>query len=77
MDSPHLLANPIPDRSTELRPEQFAASHRLNAAAGSPGTCAELDRHDIAVVPQAVYQWGGYRYTNASDAIAAAKRGRK
>ena len=39
--------------------------------------CAELDRYDIAVVVQAVYEWDGYRYTNARDAIAAAKRGRK
>lgn len=23
------------------------------------------------------FLWGGYRYTNASDAIAAAKRGKK
>ena len=39
--------------------------------------CADLDRYNVAVVLQAVYEWGGYRYTNASDAIAAAKRGRK
>lgn len=36
-----------------------------------------LDRYDIAVVPHTVYEWGGYRNTNASAAIAAAKRGRK
>jgi hypothetical protein len=39
--------------------------------------CADLDRYNVAVVLQAVYEWGGYRYTNALDAIAAAKRGRK
>jgi hypothetical protein len=38
---------------------------------------AELDRYDVAVVLQAVYEWGGYRYTNVLDAIAAAKRGHK
>jgi len=27
-------------------------------------------------VLQAVYQWGGYRYSTPSDAIAAAKRNR-
>ena len=65
--------NPHPDPRA-LRLEQFAASHRATAAAGSPGVCAELDRYYIAVVLQAVYEWRGYRYTNASDAIAAAKR---
>lgn len=77
MDHPHPLADPVPDRAIELKLEQFAASHRGQAAAGSPGVCAELDRYDIAVVLQAVYEWGGYRYTNASDAIAAAKRSGK
>jgi hypothetical protein len=77
MDHPHPLADPVPDRAIDLKLEQFAASHRAQAAAGSPGVCADLDRYDIAVVLQAVYEWGGYRYTNASDAIAAAKRSGK
>jgi len=77
MDSHHPLADPVPDRAIELKLQEFAASHRSNAAAGSPTTCADLDRYDIAVVLQAVYEWGGYRYTNASDAIAAAKRNGK
>ena len=68
--------DPQPDLATELRLERFAASHRVHAAAGPPETCSELDRYDIAVVLQAVYEWGGYRYSNASDAIAAAKRSR-
>jgi hypothetical protein len=38
-------------------------------------TTALLKRFAIVTVPKAVYEWGGYRYTNASDAIAAAKRG--
>ena len=66
-----------PDAWNELKLERFAASHPASAAAGSPETCAELDRYDIAVVLKAAYEWGGYRYTNASDAIAAAKRNRK
>ena len=66
--------SPQPDGAIELRLEPFVASHRSTAAAGPPGVCAELDRYDIAVVLQAVYEWGGYRYTNATDAIAAAKR---
>jgi len=76
MDSPQPLTDPVPDRAVELKLHEFAASHRSNAAAGSPATCAELDRYDIAVVLQAVYEWGGYRYSNPSDAIAAAKRNR-
>lgn len=75
-----ITLNPYPDppldRAAELRLEQFAASHRANAAAGPPQTCLELDRYDIAVVLHAAYEWNGFRYSNASDAIAAAKRGR-
>lgn len=37
----------------------------------------ELDRYGIEVVPAKSYLWGGYRYTNARDALAAAKRGEK
>ena len=69
----HRLGDPVPDRAIELKLEQLAAYQ----APLPTGVCAELDRHDIAVVLQAVYKWGGYRYTNASDAIAAAKRGAK
>jgi hypothetical protein len=67
------LAGPIPDRAMDLKLQHFAAPRAPHAAA-SPNVCAELDRYDIAVVLQAVYEWGGYRYTNATDAIAAAKR---
>ena len=35
---------------------------------------AELKRHGIASVQLTVFEWRGYRYSNASDAIAAAKR---
>jgi hypothetical protein len=38
---------------------------------------AELERHGIERVPADVFLWGGYRYSNASDALAAAKRGAK
>jgi hypothetical protein len=34
----------------------------------------EFERHGIVPVQLTVFDWGGYRYTNASDAIAAAKR---
>jgi hypothetical protein len=39
-----------------------------------PNVRAQLDRYNIAMILQAVYEWGGYRYSNASDAIAAAER---
>ena len=74
MDRPHSLADPMP---IELKLGQLAASYRSHAAAGAPVICAELDRYDFAVVLKATYEWGGYRYDNASDAIAAAKRGGK
>jgi len=38
---------------------------------------AELDRYGIERVPANVYLWGGYRYSNARDALAAAKRSAK
>ena len=34
-----------------------------------------LAHFGIVAIPSTMYEWGGYRYTNASDAIAAAKRG--
>lgn len=69
--------DPLPDRAIQLQLQEYAAMPRPTAAAGPPETCAELDRYDVAVVLQAIYEWGGYRYTNASDAIAAAKRAAK
>ena len=35
---------------------------------------AELKRYRITPVQLTVFDWGGYRYTNVRDAIAAAKR---
>ena len=58
-----------------------AAEHkraRASAAAkdtSSDTTSALLKRYGITTVPRPTYEWGGYRYTNAHDAIAAAKRG--
>ena len=39
------------------------------------GADADLARLGIVAVPKTVFEWGGYRYTNAVDAIAAARRG--
>lgn len=35
---------------------------------------AQLEQYGIERVPADVYLWGGYRYSNARDALAAAKR---
>ena len=35
---------------------------------------SELSRLGIKRVPTVTYQWGDYRYGNARDAVAAAKR---
>jgi hypothetical protein len=39
-----------------------------------PTQQAELDGYGIERVPADVFLWGGYRYSNAHDALAAAKR---
>ena len=44
------------------------------SAAGADVPQSELDRYGIERVPADVYLWGGYRYSNARDALAAAKR---
>jgi len=36
---------------------------------------AELARYGIERVPADVFLWGGYRYSQARDALAAAKHG--
>jgi hypothetical protein len=41
---------------------------------GEKAVQAELDRYGIERVPTDAYLWGGYRYSNARDAIAAARR---
>jgi hypothetical protein len=37
-------------------------------------TGRELERHGIISHQHTSYEWNGYRYSNASDAIAAASR---
>ena len=34
----------------------------------------ELDKYGVTRVPADVFLWGDYRYSNARDALAAAKR---
>ena len=38
---------------------------------------SELDRYGIERVPADAFLWGGYRYSKAGDALAAAKRNAK
>lgn len=38
---------------------------------------AELDRLGINRVPTEVFVWGEFRYSNARDAVAAARRGER
>lgn len=38
---------------------------------------SELDRYGMERVPADVYLWGGYSYSSARDALAAAKRNAK
>lgn len=43
-------------------------------AEGEAALSAELTRLGIQSSTVAIYEWHGFRYTNASDAIAAARR---
>ena len=38
---------------------------------------AELDRLGIRRIPADVFVWGDFRYSNAHDAVAAARRAEK
>ena len=77
MDRPVPLADPTFDRPVELQLQSITPSPVPHAPAGSAAIDADLDQYDIAVTMKPIYEWGGFRYTNATDAIAAAKRGRK
>jgi len=58
----------------------FAASQWENeGGAMRPATIEaeighKLATHGITAIPLTVYEWSGYRYVNAKDAIAAAVR---
>jgi|KBSMisStandDraft_5_1062788.scaffolds.fasta_scaffold1340042_1 hypothetical protein len=59
------------DASDNWENEGGQASRRTGNPAASH---QELERLGIKSVATTTYEWGGYRYTNAADAIAAAKR---
>ena len=43
---------------------------------GEQAESAELERYGIVRVPADTFEWNGYRYTHARDALAAARRGK-
>jgi hypothetical protein len=78
-------AIPIDVRELEAALKKDAEREQLDAPGESPNpnnaenarlesVQSQLERYGIERVPADVFVWGRYRYTNASDAIAAAKR---
>ena len=76
-------AIPIDVRELEAALKRDAEREQLGADGESPSNAenslaesvpSQLEQYGIERVPADVFVWGGYRYTNASDAIAAAKR---
>jgi hypothetical protein len=55
-----------PDYSAAISPEPVDEK--------VPHQQALLDELGITARPHTAYEWNGYRYTNAADAIAAARR---
>ncbi|HKX91214.1 MAG TPA: hypothetical protein VJM15_02155 [Sphingomicrobium sp.] len=51
-----------------------AAGPAMPVAPASAAETAELERYGIVRQPTDVFLWNGYRYTQARDALAAAKR---
>ena len=68
-------------KSSENTERELGGSNRAHTSEPrvetnpSPDVMELLNHYGITTVPKAVYEWGGYRYSNAADAIAAAKRG--
>ena len=78
-----MRAIPIDVRELEAALKRDAEREQLGTDGESPSNAensraesvrSELEQYGIERVPADVFVWGGYRYTNASDAIAAAKR---
>ena len=59
---------------TERHPDQGRAAAPEPLDETSAATAGELDRLGITSRQHISYEWNGYRYSNATDAIAAAKR---
>ena len=54
--------------------DQNYSSTRTDADPHAGRSARELSDHGIVAVKTTSYEWGGYRYSNAADALAAAKR---
>jgi hypothetical protein len=69
--------NMVEGRADRIRSATLSAEQEppMSRAATTKITKAELERHGIVRVPAEMFLWGNYRYTNARDALAAAKRG--
>ena len=62
--------------SSSTRQEQTHATKgiEMTGTDTSRMMAEELARYGIQRVPAEIFLWKGYRYTNASDALSAAKR---
>jgi hypothetical protein len=61
------------ERSTDRWENEGGPTHSFEMPSGQD-LQSELKRYGITPVQLTVFDWGGYRYSNARDAIAAAKR---
>jgi hypothetical protein len=61
-----------PRRAKDRRENEGGTVGRAAESQSDMG--AQLERYGIVSRTVAIYEWGGFRYTNASDAVAAAKR---
>jgi hypothetical protein len=66
-------SNPAPERSTD-RWENEGGPTPSPEMQSRNDLQSELERYGITPVQLTVFDWGGYRYSNSRDAIAAAKR---
>lgn len=67
------VPKPRSSRSAD-RWENEGGPSRSPPLSSDDGMGSELKRLGIASVELTVFDWNGYRYSNARDAIAAAKR---
>ena len=70
-----LAPKPRPSRSAD-RWENEGGPGRPPAAKSEDAQQSELDGLGITSVQLTVFDWNGYRYSHARDAIAAARRAR-
>jgi hypothetical protein len=71
MTNPNLRADPQPVLQLQTAASATAAATATDHAA----IAAQLERYGIETLLKPSYQWSGFRYSNATDAIAAAKLG--